>query len=75
MDGYELLGFLRSQELYRHTPVIMVTSRAGEKHREKALDLGASGYIVKPYQDDALISLIRELVSQPVPGSPARLLV
>ena len=75
MDGYELLGFLRSQELYRQTPVIMVTSRAGEKHRVKALDLGASGYIVKPYQDDALISLIRELVSQPVPGTPARLLV
>jgi chemosensory pili system protein ChpA (sensor histidine kinase/response regulator) len=75
MDGYELLAFLRSQEEYRHTPVIMVTSRAGEKHRAKALDLGATGYLVKPYQDDALLSLIRELVSQPRPGSPARMLV
>ncbi|MCA9067505.1 MAG: hybrid sensor histidine kinase/response regulator, partial [Planctomycetaceae bacterium] len=75
MDGYELLGFLRSQPAYRRTPVIMVTSRAGEKHRTKALDLGATGYMVKPYQDEALLSLIRELVSQPVPGSPARLLV
>ena len=75
MDGYELLGFLRSQPAYRHTPVIMVTSRAGEKHRTKALDLGASGYMVKPYQDDALLSLVRELVHQPKPGSPARLLV
>ena len=75
MDGYELLGFLRSQPAYRHTPVIMVTSRAGEKHRSKALDLGATGYMVKPYQDDALLSLIRELVQQPKPGSPARLLV
>lgn len=75
MDGYELLGFLRSQPAYRSTPVIMVTSRAGEKHRTKALDLGATGYMVKPYQDEALLSLIRELVSQPIPGSPARLLV
>ncbi len=75
MDGYELLGFLRSQPAYRHTPVIMVTSRAGEKHRTKALDLGATGYMVKPYQDDALLSLVRELVHQPKPGSPARLLV
>jgi chemosensory pili system protein ChpA (sensor histidine kinase/response regulator) len=75
MDGYELLSFLRSQDAYRHTPVIMVTSRAGEKHRTKALDLGATGYLVKPYQDDALLSLIRELVNQPKPGSPARLLV
>lgn len=75
MDGYELLGFLRSQPAYRSVPVIMVTSRAGEKHRTKALDLGATGYMVKPYQDEALLSLIRELVSQPIPGSPARLLV
>ncbi len=75
MDGYELLSFLRSQDAYRTTPVIMVTSRAGEKHRTKALDLGATGYLVKPYQDDALLSLVRELVGQPHPGSPARLLV
>jgi chemosensory pili system protein ChpA (sensor histidine kinase/response regulator) len=75
MDGYELLSFLRSQDEYRHTPVIMVTSRAGEKHRAKALDLGATGYLVKPYQDDALIKLIRELVNQPKVGSPAKLLV
>jgi chemosensory pili system protein ChpA (sensor histidine kinase/response regulator) len=75
MDGYELLSFLRSQDAYRQTPVIMVTSRAGEKHRTKALDLGATGYLVKPYQDDALIKLIRDLVNQPKVGSPARLLV
>jgi chemosensory pili system protein ChpA (sensor histidine kinase/response regulator) len=75
MDGYELLSFLRSQDAYRHTPVIMVTARAGEKHRTKALDLGATGYLVRPYQDDALIKLIRELVNQPKVGSPAKLLV
>lgn len=75
MDGYELLSFLRSQDAYRHTPVIMVTSRAGEKHRTKAMDLGATGYLVKPYQDDELIRLIRDLVNLPKVGSPARLLV
>ena len=75
MDGYELLSFLRSQDAYRHTPVIMVTSRAGEKHRTKAMDLGATGYLVKPYQDETLLNLIRQLANQPKPGSPARLLV
>ncbi len=65
MDGYEFLSFLRSQAAYKQSPVIMVTSRAGEKHRTKALDLGATGYMVKPYQDDALLGLIRELVREP----------
>jgi chemosensory pili system protein ChpA (sensor histidine kinase/response regulator) len=68
MDGYELLATLKRQGGYQQIPVVMVTSRAGEKHRRKALDLGASGYVVKPYQDEELLQTIRELVreSQPV---------
>jgi chemosensory pili system protein ChpA (sensor histidine kinase/response regulator) len=64
MDGYELLATLKGQRAYRHIPVLMVTSRAGEKHRRKALDLGASGYLVKPYQDETLLRTIRELVGR-----------
>jgi CheY-like chemotaxis protein len=64
MDGFELLSTLRSQEEYQRLPVIMVTSRAGEKHRKKAMDLGATGYVIKPYQDEALLKLIRQLVQQ-----------
>jgi chemosensory pili system protein ChpA (sensor histidine kinase/response regulator) len=64
MDGYELLSTLRAQEAYRTLPVIMVTSRASEKHRRRALDLGASGYVVKPFQDEALLNVIRHLVRQ-----------
>ena len=69
MDGYELLATLRSQEAYRDVPVVMVTSRAGDKHRRKALDLGATGYVVKPYQDESLLQTIRQLArgrGQPV---------
>jgi chemosensory pili system protein ChpA (sensor histidine kinase/response regulator) len=62
MDGYELLSTLRSQPAYRDLPVVMVTSRAGEKHRRKALDTGASAYVVKPYQDEDLLAVIRRLV-------------
>ncbi len=61
MDGFELLATLRSMPKYRNTPIIMVTSRAGEKHRSKALSLGASEYLVKPYQDDHLIATIERL--------------
>jgi chemosensory pili system protein ChpA (sensor histidine kinase/response regulator) len=65
MDGYELVATLKGQEAYRHLPVVFITSRAGQKHRRKALDLGASAYVTKPYQDAALLKLIRELAREP----------
>jgi chemosensory pili system protein ChpA (sensor histidine kinase/response regulator) len=61
MDGLELLNTLRNHEKYRRKPVVIVTSRGGEKHRQKALGLGASGYVVKPYRDDQLLQLIEQL--------------
>lgn len=63
MDGFELLTFLRSQSEHRETPIVMVTSRAGDKHRQKATKLGATDYVVKPYQDDELLSLLRGLLT------------
>lgn len=63
MDGYELLSSLRSQDSFRSTPIVMVTSRAGAKHRQKALDLGATDYVIKPYQDEQLLGLVRELMA------------
>ncbi|MBI2865132.1 MAG: response regulator [Chloroflexi bacterium] len=63
MDGYELLGILRSQREYENIPVVILTSRSGNKHRQKALQLGANGYLVKPYKDEELISLLRSLAS------------
>ena len=63
IDGYELLKSLRSRGEFRDTPIVMVTSRAGDKHREKALRLGATDYVVKPYQDKELLSLIRRLLA------------
>ncbi|QEL13694.1 hybrid sensor histidine kinase/response regulator [Limnoglobus roseus] len=61
MDGYELLGSLRNQAAFKKLPVVMITSRATEKHRRKAMDLGASAYVTKPYQDESLIDVIRQL--------------
>ena len=64
MDGYELIGALRKQKAYEHTPIVILTSRAGQKHREKAFELGATDYVAKPYQDEALLGLIRQLAHQ-----------
>ena len=61
MDGFEFLTALRGTSDWQHIPVIMITSRAGEKHRTKALQLGASDYIVKPYQDETLWAVIQRL--------------
>jgi chemosensory pili system protein ChpA (sensor histidine kinase/response regulator) len=61
MDGYQLLSTLRAQEAYHELPVVILTSRAGDKHRQKAFDLGATEYLVKPYQDEALLNLVRRL--------------
>ncbi|MBL8865531.1 MAG: response regulator, partial [Planctomycetia bacterium] len=62
MDGFELLGSIRGQANLARLPVVMITSRAAEKHRRKAMDLGASAYVTKPYQDEALIDIVRHLV-------------
>jgi len=55
MDGYELAGRMRASSLYEKIPIIMLTSRAGEKHRLKAAGIGVDGYLVKPCPDDVLL--------------------
>ena len=61
MDGYELLATVRRHPEFGRLPVVMITSRAGEKHRAKAAELGASAYLVKPYRDGELLELIGRL--------------
>ena len=61
MDGYELMATLRSQEQYRHLPLIVLTSRAATKHHQRAFQLGADAYLVKPYQDEELLNTLARL--------------
>ncbi|MGE3541022.1 MAG: Hpt domain-containing protein [Candidatus Tectimicrobiota bacterium] len=70
MDGYEFTSTIRAQAAYRDLPVVMLTSRSGEKHRRKAFEVGATEYLVKPYQDEVLINTIRRLAS-PAHGESA----
>jgi chemosensory pili system protein ChpA (sensor histidine kinase/response regulator) len=71
MDGYELAASLKGQQAYRDIPIVMITSRAGDKHRRKALDLGVDDYLVKPYQDEVLLNVIRR-VTRPAVEARAR---
>ena len=63
MDGYELTRSLQSQAAYREIPIVVLTTRAGEKHRRKAFDLGASDYLIKPFQEKTLLETIRRATS------------
>jgi CheY-like chemotaxis protein len=64
MDGYELMATLRSQPQYRNLPLVVLTSRAATKHQQRALQLGADAYVVKPYQDEELLRTIDGLVAR-----------
>jgi len=61
-NGYELMGHLRQQPQTRKLPVLVVTSRAGTKHRERAMKEGASAFLVKPVHEEQLLSVVAELI-------------
>ncbi len=54
MDGYELTARVRADARLRHVPIVMITSRSGHKHRERAMALGVDVYLGKPYQEEDL---------------------
>ncbi|HEY7355390.1 MAG TPA: response regulator, partial [Ktedonobacterales bacterium] len=55
LDGYGLLSILRGQRQFSSIPVAILTSRAADKHRQHAMDLGANAYLVKPCPHDILL--------------------
>ncbi len=64
MDGFEVAKTVRTTSRWKHLPIIMITSRTGEKHRERAMDLGVNKYLGKPYQEDLLLESMNELFGQ-----------
>ena len=59
MDGYEFASHVRNDDRVADVPIIMITSRVGDKHRARAIELGVNDYIGKPYQDAQLLEAIR----------------
>ena len=59
MDGFDLLRNIRGDESLHDLPVVMITSRIAQKHRELARQLGANHYLGKPYSDEELLGLIQ----------------
>jgi chemosensory pili system protein ChpA (sensor histidine kinase/response regulator) len=63
MDGFEVLRQVRHDERLRDLPVIMISSRTGAKHQDRAADLGVNRFLGKPFQESELLGTIDELVS------------
>jgi chemosensory pili system protein ChpA (sensor histidine kinase/response regulator) len=64
MNGFEVLQFLQSRNESRDIPVLMLTSRSAEKYRNKAEQLGARGFVTKPFVSEKLASLIIETIEK-----------
>jgi len=64
LNGYEVIQGLRSRAQTQQTPIIVMTTRAGDKHRQMALNIGASSYISKPVEERALIQEIERWIGK-----------
>jgi chemosensory pili system protein ChpA (sensor histidine kinase/response regulator) len=64
MDGYEFATHVRNDARFSDVPIIMITSRVGDKHRARAIEIGVNDYLGKPYQDANLLEAITRLLDE-----------
>ncbi|MFN4262734.1 MAG: Hpt domain-containing protein [Thioalkalivibrionaceae bacterium] len=72
MDGFEFATHVRDHPDFSDLPIIMITSRTGAKHRERARRIGVNGYLGKPFLEHELLGEIRQWVGNGTPTNPAR---
>jgi len=69
MNGFEFLKHRQQDSALLRIPVIILTSRSGEKHRLIAKELGATGYITKPFLEHKLLETVNEVMEEKIPNS------
>jgi two-component system chemotaxis response regulator CheY len=62
IGGFEVVEFVRSQDKLKELPIIVVTTRGEESTRSRALELGASRFMTKPFQPEAIVAELRSLL-------------
>ena len=60
INGLELITFLRQHPAYKAVPIIIISTESSEEDRRRGLAIGANGYLVKPFTDGELVSLVQE---------------
>ena len=63
MDGYGFLATVKGHTQFKHIPVLMLTSRSGDKHRKIAMNLGANGYFAKPFKEQELLATLTQFLA------------
>lgn len=61
MDGYGVIDAIRKGDIDNHVPILVLTTESGDKLKARARDAGATGWIVKPFDDASLVSVIRRV--------------
>lgn len=62
MDGFEFASQVRHSDQWQHIPIVMVSSRSGEKHRRRAEEVGVDHLLSKPYREEVLLDMINDLL-------------
>jgi two-component system chemotaxis sensor kinase CheA len=63
MHGYDLMSEMKKKPELMNIPIIVLTSRAGDKHRQKAMEMGAQDYLVKPFEEQEMVGALKKLLS------------
>lgn len=63
MHGYDLIAEMKRNSALMNIPIIVLTSRAGEKHKQKALEMGAQDYLVKPFEEQEMVGALKKILS------------
>jgi len=64
MDGFDLTRTLRADERLKHVPIVMITSRTADKHRNHAMALGVDVFLGKPYDEAELLGHVKALAAR-----------
>ncbi|MBE9200604.1 MULTISPECIES: hybrid sensor histidine kinase/response regulator [unclassified Nodularia (in: cyanobacteria)] len=75
MNGFELLSNLRQNPNFVNIPIVILTSRSADKHRQLAHELGANAYLTKPYLEHEFLSIVNNLIHQEEPDSTSLVIV
>jgi two-component system chemotaxis response regulator CheY len=68
INGLELISFIRRSETHRDTPLLIISTEASERDRQRAMTLGATGFLPKPFTAEALADAVRGLGKPPAEG-------
>lgn len=63
MHGYDLMAEMKKHAALKDIPIIVLTSRAGEKHKQKAMEMGAQDYLVKPFEEQEMLAALKKVLS------------